>query len=482
MSSEVKNTHFVCYTDGSCRPTNPGTAGYGLFGYTYRYTEKPKNIKHPVHTNRFFTQSGIHPERDEQAIEVLNVLEVIRAINNPTSTNNEAELLAFICALEKASTLEDISTVTIYTDSNYIVTAFNENIPKWKANGWKRQDGKPIVHIDAWLKIYSYMQAYELSGIQLKAIWVKAHADNYCNNLADLYSIVGSNSARRQIHIDPTDTFTETVYESFIPYRDYKSSYPEKDFTMFFRDLYFTSMSSEDYNYCFLSTSEEPNMIGKRDTASIFALNIGYVPKFVNDLKAIYRSIPRDYVATCCIKLSKFENKDFFRLTEKVSIDDLISRNNSNGKTTYEIIGDSSPFMFESGMKYPFMVNATALFSRMAYISDDIAIEDQYKFVIDVTDRIVNQGKLLISNKEKVLDYTALVEPYVKMKQKLLITVGYDIPSYLALKNIERDIKKVFLVVKTNPDNNFCTVYVGIETDVRTLYTVNIENKFLRIR
>lgn len=468
---------FFC-TDGSCRPTNPGYSGYGVFGYTYKETERSKNIKHPIHPSLYFTTLGLKKEKDEKNLEIIKIVEVIKAINNPTSTNNEAELHAFITALEKASKIDDLSSLTIHTDSNYIVTSFNENINKWKVNNWRRQDNKQIVHYKDWLIIDHYKEKFASTGIDVTVNWVKGHADDYCNNLADIYSVVGSNSARRQF-INNLD-FNTDILDIELSYQDYKKSFLSKDIIFSFRDLYFSSDKLDDTNYCFLSTSENPNTIGKRDTSSIFVNNIGYVPPIVNNLKELYRKIERSYTTTCCLKLSKLDNKDLYRLTNYINLEDMLVKYIINGKVVYNVINDNNPFIFENGMEYPFIISAANLFDRMAYIDSILDKPDNNLIIKDVTSIFIENNKLKISNKDKILDLTDTFSEGVLLRQKLLLNIGYDIPNYLALKNIEDSIANIFVILQYKQDSNFCTLYSLLKLKDRDMYCVNIENKFLK--
>jgi ribonuclease HI len=476
---DTEGVHFVATTDGSCRG-NPGYGGYGVYGYTYKYSTRNKNIKHPTHATLFFTRNGVQTTRDESNLEVIGLYEVIKSINNPLSTNNEAELLGFITALNKAATVDNLKSIKIFTDSNYIVTAFNENIEKWKLNDWRRQDNKPIVHKQAWMTIDDFKNKFNQAGVTVEAIWVKGHSDDYSNIVADIYSVVGSNSAKRQLTSTST-TFNETILDTYLSYADYKKSYINKDIILYFRELYFSSNALDDTHYCFLSTSDNPHTVGKRDTSSIFVTNIGYVPTFVNELKKIFRAIPRVYTTTCCVKLNRLENKDILRLTNLVNAEDLLVHQlNPSGVVSYALVGgDNTPFIYENGYDYPFMISATGLFSRMM---DIVATHEDtpLRLIKDITPRIVQDGKIVFSNKEKHLDFTDVIDERFNLKEKLYVTVGYDIPSYLALKNIEADIQSVQLILDAKPDSNFCTLYLNINTADRNIYTVNIENKFLR--
>lgn len=470
----------VFYTDGSCRG-NPGFGGYGVFGYIFKDSTRSKNIKHPVHNTINFTSTGLSKEKGQDNIEVTHIVEIIRSLNNPMSTNNEAELNAVLHAFKKAAHIPNLTSLTIYTDSNYIVSAYNENLTKWIENNWKRQDNKQIVHIAEWSVINGYRKAFAELGIDIKLIWIKGHSDNYGNNISDLYSIIGSNYAKQNLTVNNTD-FNVDILDRTTTYSEYKKSYIEKDIVFFFRDLYFSSNKLNDVNYCFLSTSDNPNYIGKRDTSSIFISNIGFVPDIINRLKDVYRKADRNYVTTCCIKLNKFDNKDLYRLAHIIDVEKLIVKTDNIRRTVYSVVGDSSPFMYENSVDYPFIINASNLFTKMTYIDDEEYRARPNVYVKDITDRIVREGKIVISNKEKDIDLSSLEFTGIELKQKLILNLGYDIPNYLSLKNIEESIHKVNLILEVDLSNNLCTVYINIEMSDRNIYSVNIENKYLCLK
>ena len=480
--TEPGKQKLVLFMDGSCRP-NPGFAGFGIFGFIYTDTDKPKNHKHPHHGTMYFTPTGVQREKSETPIAVSNIIEMIQAVGNNQSTNNEAELKAIVASLKKASTLEDIVDIALWTDSNYIVSAFNENLDNWIKNDWRRLDGKIITHIAEWEKIVQYRDFFKEKGCNLTIQWVKGHTepkdDNYSygNNMADIYSVIGSNYAR--INKPTEDTI---ILDQVLTYADYKKSYDDKDFIFYFRDMYFSSDKElDDRNYCFISTSDDPALLGKRNNASIFATNIGYIPPIINQIKAFYREIQRNYVTTCCIKINKLENKDVYRLASFVDAKLMLLPMASQPRT-YVLVGDPTPFLYENSVNFPFIVNAAEMFNKMSYI--DSVVKEQYPniFKFDVTDTFIdlNEHKLKITNKDKDIDFSDLVKDTIQFKQKLIIKISYDIPSFLALKNIEEEIERVQLIIETNDDNNFCTVYINIVTKSRSIYSANIGSKYLR--
>lgn len=94
------------------------------------------------------------------------------------TTNNRMELTAVIKGLEA---LKEPCDVTIYSDSQYVIHAFNHDwITKWKRNGWKLNTVKPLKNDDLWKQLYALTLKHEISWV-----WVKGHAGNAYNERAD---------------------------------------------------------------------------------------------------------------------------------------------------------------------------------------------------------------------------------------------------------------------------------------------------------
>lgn len=478
--SDNPEVHLIAYADGSSI-SNPGYAGYGVTAYTYKKSVRPKNTKHPGHPTVNLTSDGYAKEKNEVPIEVLSYYEGIFAIPGDSVSNNTAELAAVIRTLSIASKVEFIKSVTIYTDSNYIVTAFTESLDTWSTNGWCKTNGKPIVHTDDWQKILMYREHFKLANVTLDIIWVKGHADNFGNTIADLFSNIGSNSAK--YYITQNLPFNEVILERWLPHKEFKLTYEERDILLYFRDLYFTSNAVDDTNYCFISTSEDIEVIGKRNNTSLFATTIGYVPPFVNTLKTIYREIPRNVVSTCSVRLSRLSDKELYRLFTTIDARLLIKKlYTSYGVPYYALATDNSPFMFEVNHSYPFFINASKLFSKTYDIATTELPSNINVKTYDLTNKFISEGKLVITAKTKYIDLTETIGNDIRFTQIPILSFGLDVLPYLALKRIESVISKVTLLVVQNEDSNFATFYVKLETNDRTLYTINIENKYLTVK
>lgn len=94
------------------------------------------------------------------------------------TTNNRMEVLAAIRALQ---TLKRTSSVTIHTDSRYLMDGATQWMSRWKKNGWKTADKKPVKNIDLWQELDAALQCHDVSWR-----WVKGHSDHAENERADI--------------------------------------------------------------------------------------------------------------------------------------------------------------------------------------------------------------------------------------------------------------------------------------------------------
>lgn len=470
----VTKKRCLFYTDGSVRP-NPGYGGFGVLGFTYEMSAKPKNQKHPFKGNLFFSDEGISKEKGTLPIHVINVMEIIKSFNNTSCTNNELEMVAVLAALNKAYNTPDLEKITIYTDSDYVSRSFNEALDGWGENGWKRKDGRQVSHLNEWKSLLNYKHHFHTNGIELKIAWVRSHADDYGNIISDLLANIGSNAARVQL-LNNHFPFVTDILDKTSTYAEYRDSYNNKDFIFHFKDLFFSSGNRDDKNYCFISNNEDDRERGKRSNTSIFIANFGYAPELVNKIKEFYRKIPRNFSATCCAKLNKLEDRDVLRLTDLVKIDFMLRPISGTRSNQFSIVGSDGVFLEENILEFPFIINVT----KLAFAMEDIqSLDEKSILVFDVTDRFIKENKLIITNKDKFVDFSDLAQGKIVFAQKLLAAVGYDFPSYLALKKIEEEIRKVELILQKSPESNFYTLFVRISNDNRVIYSVNVPNKFL---
>ena len=128
------------YTDGACSG-NPGPGGWGA---VLIYGETKKEI------------SGARENTTNNIMEITAVLEALK-------------LLKEECEVE------------VYSDSAYVVNAFNQGwIYNWQKNNWKTSGKDPVKNRELWEELYSYTQKHKVTFIK-----VKGHSDNEYNNRCD---------------------------------------------------------------------------------------------------------------------------------------------------------------------------------------------------------------------------------------------------------------------------------------------------------
>ena len=142
------------YTDGACSG-NPGPGGFGTI---------------LVHID----ENGIKHEK-----------ELSEGYKNVT--NNQMELMAVIAGLEA---LKKPCDVTLYSDSQYVVKAFNDKwIDGWIKRGWKNSDKKAVKNVELWQRL---LKAKEQHNVEF--IWLKGHAGHEYNERCDTLAVKASKS------------------------------------------------------------------------------------------------------------------------------------------------------------------------------------------------------------------------------------------------------------------------------------------------
>ena len=93
------------------------------------------------------------------------------------TTNNRMELLAAIRALEA---LKRPCSVTLTTDSRYVMDGLTKWIKGWQKNGWKTADRKPVKNADLWQELLDAAKPHTIDWR-----WVKGHAGHAENERVD---------------------------------------------------------------------------------------------------------------------------------------------------------------------------------------------------------------------------------------------------------------------------------------------------------
>ncbi len=103
------------------------------------------------------------------------------------TTNNRMEMTAAIEALKATR-----GAVRLHTDSQYLKNGITDWMRKWKRNGWKTADGKPVKNKDLWEALDVLV-----ADRSVQWAWVKGHAGHPENERADALARRGLESLTR---------------------------------------------------------------------------------------------------------------------------------------------------------------------------------------------------------------------------------------------------------------------------------------------
>lgn len=125
------------------------------------------------------------------------------------TTNNRMELFAAISGL---GALKEPCNVNLYSDSNYLVQAFNDHwIENWKKNGWKTSGGGKVENQDLWFILSAQTQKHHVQFLK-----VKGHSDHPENNRCDELARAAIDEYRR-INQPQNDSADEPAAAVSIP-------------------------------------------------------------------------------------------------------------------------------------------------------------------------------------------------------------------------------------------------------------------------
>ena len=148
------------YTDGAARGNPDGPGGYGA-------------------VLQFVDRNGTLHERELSQ-------------GYAKTTNNRMELMAVIAALEA---LTRPCAVELFSDSKYVVDAFNEHwIDRWIRNGWKKADKTPVLNVDLWQRLLAAKEKHDVTFR-----WVRGHAGNAVNERCDKLATAAADAVAQDV-------------------------------------------------------------------------------------------------------------------------------------------------------------------------------------------------------------------------------------------------------------------------------------------
>jgi len=148
--------NVAIYTDGSARGNPDGPGGYGTVIV-------------------YVDAKGINHERELSG-------------GYKKTTNNRMELMAAIVGLEA---LTKPCEVVVYSDSQYVVKAFNEHwLEGWIKKGWKRGKNEQVKNVDLWKRLMKAMEPHKVNYE-----WVRGHNGHPMNERCDVLATTAADGS-----------------------------------------------------------------------------------------------------------------------------------------------------------------------------------------------------------------------------------------------------------------------------------------------
>jgi len=135
--------HVTIFTDGACAG-NPGPGGWAAI---------------LIAGDRRRELSGYEPATTNNRMEVTAAIEALRALRGPAA-------------------------VDLHTDSQYLRGGMSQWLARWKRNGWRTADRKPVKNEDLWRALDAVAKIHDV-----RWHWVRGHdghpENERCDELAN---------------------------------------------------------------------------------------------------------------------------------------------------------------------------------------------------------------------------------------------------------------------------------------------------------
>lgn len=110
-----------------------------------------------------------------------------RSGSETQTTNNRMELTAAINGLKA---LRETCEVELVTDSQYLKQGITQYLARWKTNGWRTSDRRPVLNQDLWRELDDLASHHVI-----RWTWVLGHGDHDSQNHCDALAL---DAARKQ--------------------------------------------------------------------------------------------------------------------------------------------------------------------------------------------------------------------------------------------------------------------------------------------
>lgn len=476
-NSTIDNTSekgVVFYTDGAANPTNPGNVGFSVHGYYYDFADPKKGTGNPTHKLTNFgyrvknhtpdvegTQDPTVVDHDDdgnpRAIKEITPIKYFDMVGSQIEPNSNqyAELMAMCMAMEKACEL-DIKQAIFITDSEYTRIGILEHLRSWIERNWIKRDGNMISNQPIWKKLHKFYSTLKMRGVQVDIDWVPGHHNglnnSYGNLIVDTLAVVGSRrSAYREEKIETKISEAQGYWKIEVERNPFISH----------RRMYFNTLPSSQVKgeYFLGEHGTDDAMLGKRLPDGAYAVVQLKEPCDILDYIRHVQSTVSDNADTMVMaRLDAVFNPEIFKYISEYGNAYLektrahLRRELSTVKKI-PITKDLNPPLISARAMDALSELKIILNNFKAGKLDDLNVNEITSHIYDVTETTKKNGVVRKVEIKKELADAGWIEAPVKTvlqsglyEDTLKVNLGLDIPNRNALKKMESENTKVYVL------------------------------------
>ena len=452
---------IVIYVDGGCI-NNPGPAGYGFHGYLYdtETTKKiPGNIGHILTSEGYVLKLGMDEGLVYNEVIPSHYVDGYGSIPAP-ATNNAAEVTAVIRALEYSNAY-DITTIQLFSDSEYTCTGVDHRVDNWVKNGWKTVSGMEPANGELWKTFLELRDRIVARGVTINIGWVKGHSDILGNVLADKLATVATEASVRNKIVSDTLTSSPIGY--------WKTEMGEHHPFISNSRMFFNTLP--DYNkpgeYYLGETSNDDDTFGQKTSDGTYSVVKLENPDLVLEMVRNYQmSVSYGKDSIIMARLDAIYRGAYYN--DITIFGDLAIKQTSKNRLDLSVISkDSDGYNYKEPLTREFIppklcMRAVENISRIAIILEEYVAKHPDLIITDITDIIyITEDK---ADKKGVVTSITKLRPEcgvgiaainTKMNYKtddgiastpIILTIGIDLINRNSLKKLESLNPKIVIV------------------------------------
>lgn len=509
----------VIYSDGGCNPNPGGPSGYGLHGYFYIDEEPKKGIGLG---DVFATATGYRAKSQnygtsdkeqgltKEPVTVVSYIDGYGAIG--AGTNNLAELSGAIAAFEYVLDYA-VKEIKLICDSRYVLDGLTKHSKSWIRNNWKTSTGEPVKNQQQWKRLLELQDMLIQRGVAIYTFWTKGHStlnSSIGNVTADKLATMGVEYSRRAMtKSKPTFAFSNTmtiqrgsetpVVNTILsgnsegvsfrqieqsPVDGYWKNEVERHPLLCLKKLYFNTLKEHTVPNVFFMGNQDNSDITLGTRSSYGAFGVVHIktpdPALVELINSQqYSGIFNERLVV--LELGQFYNPSFQRdlqnygdMAYSITPDSANAKTHDRGVLCEEFDPPANSYRAATALSslYDELVEIEArefkgFTGTVVNEITDVLYEDKEvtkKGATTVVTALNPKYNVGFANLKVKVKYDSTVVPVGNGECDLNLVMGVDIPDRNALKNIEGDHPRVFVVTVAESSSCF-RYYTVITTD-----------------